>query len=124
VRLKSSRGLQRTPSSFAAAAALPRSFTSDQLTDRPTYRPFLRRFTCCEIAYIVCITMFIMNTGEGSNPSKWQIWASLIYFALAQVNLCNITYIRRTLDKKLAKFKKNGNKVIPTTVVSSTSSTS
>ena len=69
--------------------------------------------------------MFIMNTPEGgTNPSKWQVWASLIYFALAQVNLCNVTYIRRTLDKKLAKFKKNGNKVIPTTVVSSTSSTS
>ncbi|GMH52398.1 hypothetical protein TrRE_jg10968, partial [Triparma retinervis] len=86
---------------------------------------YVHRFTAWEVLYILCIVMFFMNTGSASsNPEKWQIWASLIYFCLAQVNLCNVTYIRRTLDKKLAKFKKNGNKVIPTTVTSTSASSS
>jgi len=68
---------------------------------------YVNKFTVFEILYIVVILLFFMNSGiTAADPAGWQIWASLIYFFLAQVNLCNIVYIRSTLDKKLARFKK------------------
>mmetsp|Transcript_4584 Transcript_4584/g.8512 ORF Transcript_4584/g.8512 Transcript_4584/m.8512 type:complete len:359 (-) Transcript_4584:147-1223(-) len=84
---------------------------------------YVRKFTLCEIAYIACVLLFFVNFGTySSNPAGWQPWASLIYHFLGQVSLANVVYIRRTLDKKLAKFQKTG-KVGASTTVSSASST-
>ena len=67
---------------------------------------YVRKFTLCEIAYIVCVLLFFVNFSPySSNPSNWQLWASLIYHFLAQVSLANVVYIRRTLDKKLGEFE-------------------
>mmetsp|Transcript_8638 Transcript_8638/g.15683 ORF Transcript_8638/g.15683 Transcript_8638/m.15683 type:complete len:357 (-) Transcript_8638:51-1121(-) len=84
-------------------------------------RYYVRRWTSCVVFYLFFIIMFIMNTAKDSaNPRGWSHWAGLIYHALAQLYVCNIIYIRATLEKKLVKFRETG-KVTPTTVVSSSS---
>jgi hypothetical protein len=91
-------------------------------------KSYVNRLTISICLYVVCIVWFFMtgrqNKESGTNPADWQIAASLIYFSLAQCSLQNTIYIRSTLEKKLARFKKNGNRVTPTTTASGISSAS
>mmetsp|Transcript_9193 Transcript_9193/g.18414 ORF Transcript_9193/g.18414 Transcript_9193/m.18414 type:complete len:364 (+) Transcript_9193:74-1165(+) len=89
-----------------------------------TMRYFVRRWCVVVFLYIVSIVLFIVNSPtENSNPENWSLWAGLIYHLLAQLFICNIMYIRKTLEKKLAKFKKTGQ-VTPSTTITSSSSAS
>jgi hypothetical protein len=82
---------------------------------------YVRKFTVFEVLYILCVLLFFTNFAvDNSQPKNWGIWASLIYHFLGQVSLANVVYIRRTLDKKLAKFKKTGKVGVSTTVAEST----
>ncbi|GMH92427.1 hypothetical protein TrST_g1889 [Triparma strigata] len=76
--------------------------------------------------YIGCIIWFFLTSFDASdaNPANWQMPASLIYFFLVQCGVVNMLYIRRTLDKKLERFVKNGNKVTPSTTASGMSAAS
>eukprot|EP00518_Triparma_eleuthera_P003963 CAMPEP_0182462138 /NCGR_PEP_ID=MMETSP1319-20130603/6505_1 /TAXON_ID=172717 /ORGANISM="Bolidomonas pacifica, Strain RCC208" /LENGTH=362 /DNA_ID=CAMNT_0024661527 /DNA_START=20 /DNA_END=1108 /DNA_ORIENTATION=- len=81
---------------------------------------FVNRFSFCVFLYLVAIALFVVNNDpKNSNPHTWWMWAQLVYHSLAQCAFQNVYYIRSTLDKKLSKLKKNGGKVLPTTVVSS-----
>ena len=83
---------------------------------------FVNRFSACVVLYLLAIALFVVkNDPKDSDPSEWFMWAQLVYHALAQCSLQNIIYIRTTLEKKLNKLKKNGGKVLPSTVLSSTS---
>ena len=84
-------------------------------------RYFVRRWCVVVFLYIVCIALFVVNSPqENSKPASWSLWAGLIYHLLAQLFVSNVDYIRKTLEKKLSKFKKTGT-VTPTTVLESES---
>ena len=85
---------------------------------------YVRRFTAIEFVYIGFVVLFFMNSGDGTQPHQWYIFAAGIYHCLIQCGLANLIYIRMTLDKKLTKYKKNGNQVLPSTTASSMSSAS
>ncbi|GMH71549.1 hypothetical protein TrST_g1371 [Triparma strigata] len=83
---------------------------------------FVRAMTVCMLLYIVVVAMFIIRSSDklDNDSHKWFLWAGLLYHCLCHLIFRTMLYIRRSLDKKLSKFKANGNKVTPTTMVSST----